>query len=108
QAAPYACADVECTFGLVAPLTADLEKRQQLPLLTDMELPLTSILIDIERAGIAINPEELADYSTELGDRILAIEAEVDGLAGHPVSIGSPKQIATLLFDELGLTPGRK
>ncbi|HWV25513.1 MAG TPA: DNA polymerase I [Thermomicrobiales bacterium] len=107
-AAPYACADVECTFGLVAPLRADLEKREQMPLLTNMELPLASILIDMERAGIAIDPEELTEFSVELGERILAIDAEVDVLAGRPISIASNKQIGTLLFEELGLPPGRK
>ena len=106
--APYACADVECTFGLVEPLTRDLEKRQQTALLNTIELPLTSILIDMERAGIAINPEELEEFSKELGNRIQDIDAEVDELAGRPISIASNKQMGTLLFDELGLPPGRK
>lgn len=108
EAAPYACADVECTFGLIASLTADLEARQQMPLLRDMELPLASILIDMERAGIAIDPEELAEFSVELGERIQAIETEVDTLAGRPISIASNRQVGTLLFDELGLPPGRR
>src|SRR5699024_9213116 len=93
---------------LVAPLTADLEQREQMPLLTDMELPLASILIDMERAGIAINPGELAEFSLELGERILAINADVERLAERAVSIASNRQISTLLFDELGLPPGRR
>jgi hypothetical protein len=49
---PYACGDVEATFSLVAPFRMQLEKRNQLSLLSDIELPLTSVLIEMERAGI--------------------------------------------------------
>lgn len=107
-AAPYACADVECTFGLVEPLRADLERRSQISLLDDVELPLVSTLIDMERTGIAIDFEELADLSNELGHRIDAIDEEVDVLAGRPISIASNKQVASLLFDELSLVAGRR
>jgi len=107
-AAPYACADVECTFGLVEPLRHSLEERSQTPLLFDIELPLVPILIDMERAGIAIDEDQLRTFSVELGQRLEEIVQEVDRLAGRPVSIGSNKQMATLLFEELGLPSGRK
>ncbi len=108
EAAPYACADVECTFGLVAPLRADLEGRKQLGLLNDIELPLATILIDMERTGVAIDHDALTAFSAELGQRIEAIDAEVDVLAGRPISVASNKQMAMLLFEELALPAGRK
>lgn len=107
-AAPYAMADVECTFALVEKIRADLEAREQVPLMNDIELPLVNVLMAMERAGIAIDPTELADFSAQLGARIQEIDTEVDALAGRPVSIASNKQMGTLLFDELKLTPGRK
>jgi DNA polymerase-1 len=107
-AAPYACADVECTFGLVEPLRNDLARRSQIELLETIELPLVNILIEMERTGIAIDPDELAGFASELGQRLQELDDEVDTLAGRPIAIGSNKQMGALLFDELKLTPGRK
>lgn len=107
-AAPYAMADVECTFALVTQLRKDLEDRSQIELNETIELPLVNVLMHMERCGIAIDPDELTTFATEMGKRILEIDTKVDELAGRPVSIGSNKQMATLLFDELKLTPGRK
>ena len=107
-AAPYAMADVECTFALVQQLRKDLEDRSQMELNESIELPLVNVLMHMERCGIAVNPDELTSFANELGKRILEIDTEVDTLAGRPVSIASNKQMSTLLFDELKLTPGRK
>lgn len=107
-AAPYACGDVESTFGLVEPLAAALAEREQTSLLETIELPLVSVLIDMERSGIAIDTEELAEFSVELGIRLGEIQHEVDELAERPINLGSNKQLATLLFDEFKLPSGRK
>lgn len=107
-AAPYACGDVECTLGLMETLKADLEERELYELFSEIELPLVPVLIGMEARGVAIDTDELAEFATELGKRIEEIETEVDQLAGRPVRIGSNKQMTTLLFDELSLTPGRK
>lgn len=107
-AAPYAMADVECTFGLVQLLRKDIEDRSQMELLETIELPLVNVLMHMERCGIAIDPDELTSFAGEMGKRILEIDTKVDGLAGRPVSIASNMQMSTLLFDELKLTPGRK
>ena len=107
-AAPYACGDVESTFALVKPLKAQIEERDQLDLLESIEFPLITVLMQMERAGVAINPEELAEFSEELGLRIDTIKLEVNNLAGAPINLGSNKQLATLLFENLGLQSGRK
>lgn len=108
RAAPYACADVECTLGLVEPLTKHLEDRELDALFHSIELPLVPVLIGMEGRGIAIDTGELATFSKELKQRIGEIELEVDALAGRPFRIGSNKQLATLLFEELELPSGRK
>lgn len=108
KVAPYACGDVECTFGLVEPLRTEIANRQQLELIETIELPLMNILMQMERTGIAIDQDELEAFAAELGQRIAELDAEVDRLAGRPVSIASNKQMGTLLFDELKLTPGRR
>jgi DNA polymerase-1 len=108
RAAPYACGDVEATYALVEPLRTQLEKRDQVTLATDIEFPLNDVIIDMERTGIAIDPDELGAFSAELGQRIGEIELEIDRVAGRPVNVGSNKQLAGILFDELGLPSGRK
>ena len=107
-AGSYACGDVEATFGLVEPLRKSLAERSQTDLLERIELPLIPVLLTMERTGVAIDPGELADFSKELGQRIGEIRAQVDQMAGRPVNLGSNKQLATLLFEELKLNSGRK
>ena len=107
-AAPYAMADVECTFALVDVLRPEVAAREQTSLLTDIELPLVNVLMHMERNGIAIDPDELTSFAQEMGKRILELDDEADVLAGRPVSIASNKQMGMLLFDELKLTPGKK
>ncbi len=108
KAAPYACADVEMTFSLVEPLRQQVEERKQTPLLCDIELPLVTVLLDMERTGVAIDPNELSGFSKELGSRIATIKTEVNTLAGRDINIGSNRQLATLLFEELKLASGRR
>ena len=107
-AGSYACGDVEATFGLVEPLRQSLAERSQTDLLERIELPLIPVLLTMERTGVAIDPEELAEFSRELGQRIGELRSGVDDMAGRPINIGSNKQLATLLFEELKLNSGRK
>jgi DNA polymerase-1 len=107
-AAPYACGDVESTFRLVAPLKTQIVERDQLDLLKSIEFPLISVLIRMEQAGVAIDAAELGEFSEELGLRIAALKQEVDEIAGAPLNLGSNKQLATLLFETLGLQSGRR
>ncbi|MDQ3655640.1 MAG: DNA polymerase I, partial [Chloroflexota bacterium] len=108
KAGPYACADVELTFALAEPLRQQIEQRGQTSLLCDIELPLVSVLLDMERTGIAIDPGELSGFSEELGMRIAAIKLEVNSLAEREINLGSNRQLATLLFEDLKLASGRR
>lgn len=108
DAAPYACGDVEATFALVQPLREAVEQREQLPLLQEIELPLVPVLIDMERSGIAIDTPFLGTFSDELATRLSTIEGEIREVAGDKINIGSNKQVAALLFEQLGLKSGRR
>lgn len=107
-AAPYACADVECTFMLVGPLREDCVARNQLVLLETLELPVTAVLLRMERAGIALDNEILMTFGQELGERITELEAEIIREAGQEISVRSNKQVGELLFETLGLPTGRR
>ena len=104
QAAPYAAEDAEVTLRLHALLSARLEAEPSLQqLYRELEVPLVPVLSRIERNGTLVCREQLAAQSTELGQRMLALEAKAHELAGGPFNLGSPKQLGEILFTKLEL-----
>ena len=75
-----------------------------------IERPLIAVLARMEAAGILVDQGELVALSADFAGRIELLESEIHTLAGHPFTIGSPKQLGEVLFDEMGLqsTRGRK
>ena len=90
----------EASAGLVD----KLRTHGLLPLLADLELPLAGWLAVIERAGVQLDLEKLAELSRFAGDELARIEARCRELAGGKTwNLASPRQLETVLFDELGL-----
>lgn len=83
--------------------TEELEKRGQLSLLNDIELPLENVLYDMEVAGFKIDREELESFAKMLGERISALEGAIYFMAGEEININSTKQLGKLLFEDMGL-----
>ncbi len=104
----YACADVEATYRLVDVLRPQLEAQNQMRLFSEIELPLIDVLIDMERAGIAIDVPYLQRLSTELDSQLRTLERRIYDLAGRPFNINSPQQLSTILFEELRLPRGKR
>jgi DNA polymerase-1 len=73
-----------------------------------IEMPTSAVLGRIERHGVLIDATVLARQSAELGQRLVALEAEAHSLAGQPFNMGSPKQIGEILFGKLGLPVKKK
>jgi DNA polymerase-1 len=73
-----------------------------------VERPLTTVVAEMERAGVKVDRGELSRLSEDFAGRMAALEREAYTLAGHEFNIGSPKQIGDVLFGELGLEGGRK
>lgn len=107
-ATKYAGADVEATLRLQPGFQQTLEKREQMSLLEDIELPLVPVLVDMERKGIAVDTAVLAGINEQITAQIAQLEASIYEHVGHEFNIGSTKQLATVLFEELGLQSGRK
>lgn len=104
QAAPYAAEDAEVTLRLHALLSARLEAEPSLQqLYRELEVPLVPVLSRIERNGALVCREQLAAQSTELGQRMLALETKAHELAGGAFNLGSPKQLGEILFNKLEL-----
>jgi DNA polymerase-1 len=108
QTGQYACGDVEATFGLVDILGPELKDKGLEHVFNDIELPLVQVLIDMEEVGIAVDVDYLHELSTEITARMTELEQEIYSLANRELNINSTKQLASLLFDELGLKTGRR
>jgi DNA polymerase I len=73
-----------------------------------IELPLSSTLVDVEAAGVRIDPEILAQMSREFERNLADLTREIYDLAGGAFDIDSPKQLGDVLFEKLGLPGGKK
>jgi len=104
MAAPYAAEDADITWQLHAAMWPQLAAVPALEkIFTDIEMPLVTVLSDMEQTGVVIDTDMLAQQSVELARGIADIEQEAHREAGQPFNLGSPKQIQTLLFDKLQL-----
>jgi DNA polymerase-1 len=93
---------------LVDSLLSRLEERGATQLYRDVELPLTRVLADMERAGVKIDTYRMGEITAGLSERVTELEERAYELAGGAFMIGSTQQVARLLFEKLGLTSGRK
>jgi DNA polymerase I len=99
-----------------AVLTRVLAERQRTRLDEDgltnlfheIELPLVDVLVEMERAGIKLDVNRLAEISKRFDERAVELERRVWELAGEEFTIGSPQQLAPILFDKLGLSRKRR
>jgi DNA polymerase-1 len=95
--------------GIARQHNANYDPEKPLPeIYTNIEAPLIPILAEMELRGIKLEKKALAEYSTELAAELSTIQAEIFKLAGHEFKIGSPKQLAEVLFVERQLKPGKK
>ena len=84
-------------------LDVELEAKGQTVLLRDVELPLVCVLADMERTGIAIDGDHLADLQAHFAGEVKAAAQEAYAVVGREFNLGSPKQLQAILFDDLGL-----
>jgi DNA polymerase-1 len=103
-AAPYAAEDADISLRLHQAMWPKLTAEASLEkIYLDVEMPLLTVLSDMEQAGVAIDISMLEKQSRELAKRIADIEQEAHREAGEAFNLGSPKQIQELLFDKLEL-----
>jgi DNA polymerase-1 len=77
-------------------------------LMREVEMPLIEVLSAMERVGVRLDTRRLAEIGKGMAERIAELEREIFALAGHEFTIGSPQQLGTVLFEELGLTKKRR
>ncbi|CAB0150815.1 DNA polymerase I [Pseudidiomarina piscicola] len=108
QAAPYAAEDADVTLRLHDKLWSAVNQVPSLmKVLTELELPLVSILVDMEQRGVRIDAQLLAKQSNEIALELAKLEEQAYTIAGEEFNLGSPKQLQKILFEKLQL-PVRK
>ena len=100
---PYAAEDADVAWRLRPILAPQLQAAELTELFETLELPLIEVLVEMEHNGIRVDVQRLKQLSDQYGQRLTTLEAEIYALAGHPFNIASPKQLATVLFEEQGL-----
>jgi DNA polymerase-1 len=108
KATEYAAEDADIALRSWRLLKARLVSDQVASVYETLERPLAAVLARMERHGISINRQALLQLSSEFGQKALALEAEIQKLAGEPLNPGSPKQLGDILFGKLGLPGGTK
>lgn len=104
KAAPYAAEDADITLRLHNTLWPMLEKESDLvKVFNTIELPLVSVLSNIERTGVHIDSQMLAEQSVEIAARLEELEKEAYEIAGEEFNLSSTKQLQGVLFEKLGL-----
>lgn len=86
----------------------ELKKNDQSKLLYEMELPLASVLAEMELNGFKINPLRLKEIGETFKMEMDNLEQEIYKLCGEEFNIGSPKQLGVILFEKLQIAKGKK
>ena len=105
QVAEYSVEDAVITWRLKEALEKELAEKGLADLARRVEMPLVPVLAAMEETGVAVDTSVLADISANLESRLARLQEEIYRAAGHEFAIHSPQQLATVLFDELGLRP---
>ena len=108
QVAEYAAEDADYTWRLKMLLEPQLGPTGVERLFSEIEMPLVSVLTDMEQNGISIDVDFLREMGKGMAARAAAITDEVHKLAGVRFNLDSPKQLGEVLFDKLGFRVVRK
>jgi DNA polymerase-1 len=108
EAVKYAAEDADVTLRLWQLFRPQLHRAQVTTVYETLERPLVPVLAEMEMAGVRVDAATLSRMSNVFAQRMGALEAEIQALAGQPFNVGSPKQLGEILFDKLGLPGGEK
>lgn len=96
---------VEKTHDIII---SKLDQANMLELFENVEVPLITVLSDMEYIGVAIDRQELENQKIEFAKQISNLEQEIYALAGEEFNINSPKQLGVILFEKLNLPAFKK
>jgi len=108
RVAEYCCEDADVTLRLVPLLARELESLELMPLFRDVEMPLVGVLTRMERTGMRIDTRALEALGQGLQARLDDLAHNIEESAGVPFNVNSPRQVAEVLFERLGLPKGKR
>lgn len=100
----YACEDADVTLRLYPILREKMAECDVTDVFSKIEMPLLPVLARIEQNGVRLDTEALRQTGDDFRARLQTLEEEVFALAGHEFTITSPKQVGTVLFEELKIS----
>lgn len=103
----YAAEDADVTLRIYEHLKPRLAHEKLLTVYETLERPMPKVLVEMELAGVKVDPGRLRQLSNDFAVRMGELEAEAHRVVGRPFNLGSPKQIGDILFGEMGLSSGR-
>ena len=104
----YSCEDADATYLLHRLLLPRVAGAGMEELLFGLEMPLVTILAEMELLGVRLDLPLLAELSAGFGAELAGLEQEIQSLAGIPFNVNSPKQLGEVLFERLKLPTGKK
>jgi DNA polymerase I len=107
-AAQAAAQEADLVRRLAGPMTARLREEGLLEIFETMEMPLVEVLADMEKAGVKVNREILAEMSRDMEKQIADLTRDIHALAGTEFNINSPIQLRDVLFARLGMRSAKK
>ncbi len=103
QVVNYACEDADITLQLAEVLLPKLADSNVMTLYKEVEMPLLSVLMNMELQGVALDTDHLSAFSIELATQLDALQSSIQAHAGTPFNVDSPKQLGDVLFDHLNI-----
>lgn len=98
----------ESFIPLAEKLTAELENKQQMKLLTEIELPFAGVLASMEEIGFAVDKQGIYNYGESMNTDIERLRKSICEQVGYEFNINSPKQLGAALFEKLMLPAKKK
>ena len=108
EATRYSAEDADVTLRLWLLLKPRLTAEGKRTVYETLERPLAPVLAEMEREGIAIDPDLLRKLSNDFAQAQAVLESEIHKLAGEGFNVASPKQLGEILFDKFSLAGGKK
>ncbi len=99
----YSCEDADVTFRVMMMLEKQLKEKGLDELFNKVEMPLVTVLADMEIAGVAIDTKFLSDMSVKIDRELNGLTKEIYAMAGSEFNINSPQQLSNILFEKLKL-----
>ncbi len=105
---PYACQDADFAMTLSEQLWPKVKEQKLDSIYREFDLPLITVLADMETWGVKIDPAKMKDLSEEIQESLDRLTKKIFEISGEEFNLNSPAQLATVLFEKMGLPTSRR